>query len=89
MNPQAVLAIIADYLPVVLTVLAALGLWEIARNGIRYLKDLVKGSPSKLDDAIALPVLDGLEKLIDDVAAGRMHPGIAQAAARDLVKRMK
>lgn len=89
MTAEELKQLFAMYLPAILAVLAALGVWK-ALAGVGHLivaqiRKAVKASKSKADDAVVLPIADALDKLLDDVAAGRVPVGAAQAAARDLV----
>lgn len=89
MNAEEAKQLVLMYLPAILAVLAALGIWKslaaVGKLLVSKIRAAVKASPSKADDAVVLPIADALDKLLDDVAAGRVPVGAAQAAARDLV----
>lgn len=93
MNGEQVLQQLLNYLPIVLSVLIALGLYKALANIIRLAtskaRALVKGTPSLVDDAIVLPIAERLENFAADLEDGKLDGKAAAARLRVIRSQLK
>lgn len=92
-NLNSLLEILIDNIPALLLFLAAVGLLKAANGALHLLtakiRAHVKGTPSKLDDALVLPVLEKLDALGDDLQDGRIDGPAAAKQAKALAEKLR
>ncbi len=93
MNPENLLAMFLSNLPMVLSVLAALGLWKVGaaliRKVVAMAKDIASKSENKLDDVIVGVVGSQLEEIARLLESGQLDEakrrvGIVRLQAKPL-----
>ncbi len=81
MNPQDFANVALTHLPTVLSVLAALGLFKLLGKTVSGALKLWRGevlkSPSKVDDALLLPIIDGFQSIANKLESGELPPAKA------------
>lgn len=94
MNAGNLLAIFINNLPMVLSVLAALGMWKLGaaliRQAIRIAKEAAAKSKTGVDDALVAVVavqLEEIAKLLDSgaISEAKRRVGIVQLQAKPIV----
>ncbi len=81
MTPQDFGRLALEQLPILMTVLAALGLFKALgkafSGALKLWRGQIVGSPSKVDDALLLPIVDGFQSIADKLESGELPPAQA------------
>lgn len=98
MNPQALIAAFLNNLPLILSVLTALGLWSMAASLIRTftkkMRELASKTPTKADDVVVGVIAGRLDEVADaldrgDLAEAKRKVGIIKLQAHPVTGNIK